>query len=220
MTVGTALLLSDRIRALAPAGADAELALNPEFLREGHAVEDTLHPDRLVIGVESAGAEQLLREVYASPLSEDVPTVVTDLATAELTKVAANSFLATKVSGKRIGVLGAAFKPRSDDVRDSPEFKVAAQLQQRGAQVSVHDPKANANARALFPMLRYADDVESAVRDADLVLLLTEGEEFRQLDPEPLGEVVAKRRILDGRNSLDPDRWRAAGWSYRALGRP
>jgi UDPglucose 6-dehydrogenase len=253
--------------------------------------------------------------VYAEPLASGVPFVVTDLVTAELTKVAANSFLATKVSfinamaelceatgadvvtladaigydprigrrylnaglgfgggclpkdirafmaragelgvdqaltflrevdsinmrrrhrmvdlarqecdgdvlGKRIGVLGAAFKPRSDDVRDSPALNVAAQLQLQGAHVSIYDPRANANARALFPTLRYADSVAEAVRDADLVLHLTEWEEFRELDPEPIGEIVAKRRILDGRNALDPDRWRRAGWTYRALGRP
>jgi UDPglucose 6-dehydrogenase len=313
--VGTAERLSDRLREIAPAGAMVELAWNPEFLREGHAVEDTLRPDRLVAGVQSTRAERVLREVYAEPLASGVPFVVTDLATAELTKVAANSFLATKVSfinamaelceatgadvvtladaigydprigrrylnaglgfgggclpkdirafmaragelgvdqaltflrevdsinmrrrhrmvdlarqecdgdvlGKRIGVLGAAFKPRSDDVRDSPALNVAAQLQLQGAHVSIYDPRANANARALFPTLRYADSVAEAVRDADLVLHLTEWEEFRELDPEPIGEIVAKRRILDGRNALDPDRWRRAGWTYRALGRP
>jgi UDPglucose 6-dehydrogenase len=313
--VGTAERLSDRLREIAPAGAMVELAWNPEFLREGHAVEDTLRPDRLVAGVQSTRAERVLREVYAEPLASGVPFVVTDLVTAELTKVAANSFLATKVSfinamaelceatgadvvtladaigydprigrrylnaglgfgggclpkdirafmaragelgvdqaltflrevdsinmrrrhrmvdlarqecdgdvlGKRIGVLGAAFKPRSDDVRDSPALNVAAQLQLQGAHVSIYDPRANANARALFPTLRYADSVAEAVRDADLVLHLTEWEEFRELDPEPIGEIVAKRRILDGRNALDPDRWRRAGWTYRALGRP
>jgi UDPglucose 6-dehydrogenase len=313
--VGTAERLSDRLREIAPAGARVELAWNPEFLREGHAVEDTLRPDRLVAGVQSTRAERVLREVYAEPLASGVPFVVTDLVTAELTKVAANSFLATKVSfinamaelceatgadvvtladaigydprigrrylnaglgfgggclpkdirafmaragelgvdqaltflrevdsinmrrrhrmvdlarqecdgdvlGKRIGVLGAAFKPRSDDVRDSPALNVAAQLQLQGAHVSIYDPRANANARALFPTLRYADSVAEAVRDADLVLHLTEWEEFRELDPEPIGEIVAKRRILDGRNALDPDRWRRAGWTYRALGRP
>jgi UDPglucose 6-dehydrogenase len=312
--VGTAQRLAQLIGDEAP-DRGVELAWTPEFLREGHAIEDTLHPDRLVIGVQSMEAESILREVYATPLSQGVPLIVTDLATAELTKVAANSFLATKISfinamaelcevtgadvvtladaigydprigrpflnaglgfgggclpkdirafmaragelgvdqaltflrevdainmrrrqrmvdlarqecdgevlGKRIGVLGAAFKPMSDDVRDSPALNVAAQLQLRGAQVCIHDPKANANARALFPTLRYAEDVESAVRDADLVLLLTEWEEFRQLDPESLGEVVGKRRILDGRNALEPDRWRSAGWTYRALGRP
>jgi UDPglucose 6-dehydrogenase len=313
--VGTAERLSDRLREIAPAGAIVELAWNPEFLREGHAVEDTLRPDRLVAGVQSTRAERVLREVYAEPLAAGVPFVVTDLATAELTKVAANSFLATKVSfinamaelceatgadvvtladaigydprigrrylnaglgfgggclpkdirafmaragelgvdqaltflrevdsinmrrrhrmvdlarqecdgdvlGKRVGVLGAAFKPRSDDVRDSPALNVAAQLQLQGAHVSIYDPRANANARSLFPTLRYADSVAEAVRDADLVLHLTEWEEFRELDPEPIGEIVAKRRILDGRNALDPDRWRRAGWTYRALGRP
>ncbi|HET7325925.1 MAG TPA: UDP-glucose/GDP-mannose dehydrogenase family protein [Nocardioidaceae bacterium] len=313
--VGTAERLAGRLAELAPAGLGVDLAWNPEFLREGHAVEDTLRPDRLVVGVESPTAEKTLREVYAVPLAEGVPCVVTDLATAELTKVAANSFLATKVSfinamaelcevtgadvvtladaigyderigrrylnaglgfgggclpkdirafmaragelgvdqaltflrevdainmrrrhrvvevakaecdgsvlGKRIGVLGAAFKPRSDDVRDSPALNVAAQLQLQGAHVSVYDPQANANAKQLFPTLRYAGGVLEAAEGADLVLHLTEWEEFRHLDPDDVGAVVAKRRILDGRNALDPDRWRSAGWTYRALGRP
>ncbi|MPZ93393.1 MAG: nucleotide sugar dehydrogenase [Propionibacteriales bacterium] len=313
--VGTAERLSARLGELAPVGLGVDLAWNPEFLREGNAVADTLRPDRLVAGVQSPRAEQMLREVYASPLAEGVPFVVTDLATAELTKVAANSFVAMKVSfinamaelcevtgadvvtladaigydprigrrhlnaglgfgggclpkdirafmaragelgvdqaltflrevdainmrrrhrmvdlareecdgdvlGKRVGVLGAAFKPRSDDVRDSPALNVAAQLQLQGAHVTVYDPRANANAQRLFPTLQYAGDVAGAVRDADLVLHLTEWDEFRNLDPEVVGDLVAKRRMLDGRNALDPDRWRAAGWSYRALGRP
>ena len=310
--VGTAGRLAERVRG-ATQGA-LEVAWNPEFLREGHAVEDTLRPDRLVFGVESAGAEAVLREVYASPVEAGTPVVVTDLATAELTKVAANSFLATKISfinamaemceatgadvvsladaighdprigrsfldaglgfgggclpkdirafmaragelgvdqaltflrevdainmrrrhrmvdlareesdgdvlGKRITVLGAAFKPNSDDVRDSPALNVAAQLQLQGADVCVHDPKACGNARRLFPTLRYVEDLHEALRDAELVLHLTEWPEFRMLDPEAVGSLVAKRRILDGRNALDPAAWRAAGWTYRALGR-
>ncbi len=313
--VGTAARLAERVNELVPPGVDVELAWNPEFLREGHAVEDTLRPDRLVAGVPSRRAEETLRQVYAGPLAEGVPFVVTDMATAELTKVAANSFLATKISfinamaemceatgadvvtladaigydkrigrsflnaglgfgggclpkdirafmaragelgvdqaltflrevdainmrrrhrlvdlarqecdgdvlGMRIGVLGAAFKPRSDDVRDSPALNVAAQLQLQGAHISVYDPQANGNAKKLFPTLRYAASIAEAVDDADLVLHLTEWEEFRQMDPEEVGQLVAKRRILDGRNALDADRWRAAGWTYRALGRP
>ncbi|RST13755.1 UDP-glucose/GDP-mannose dehydrogenase family protein [Streptomyces sp. WAC05374] len=307
-----ARLLADR----APVGADAELAWNPEFLREGFAVQDTLHPDRIVVGVETAAAEKLLREVYATPMEEGSPFVVTDFPTAELVKTAANSFLATKISfinamaevceaaggdvvrlaeaigyddrigakflragigfgggclpkdirafmaragelgadqaltflreidsinmrrrgqmvgmarealgdgtflGKRVAVLGAAFKPDSDDVRDSPALNVAGQIHLQGGQVTVYDPKGMDNARRLFPTLAYADSALDAVRGADVVLHLTEWREFRELDPAELGEVAANRLILDGRNALDPERWREAGWTYRAMGRP
>jgi len=318
--VGTAERLAAQ---LAPTGAT--LVWNPEFLREGFAVEDTLHPDRFVYGLPTddegvatpAGeaAKALLDEVYATPLSDGTPLVVTDYATAQLVKVAANSFLATKISfinamaelcetaggdvtqladaigydarigrkflnaglgfgggclpkdirafmaragelgvdqaltflreidsingrrrermvelarevcggsfvGKRIAVLGASFKPNSDDVRDSPALSVADMLEKAGASVVVTDPQGIENARALRPNLEYEADVLEAVRDADVVLLGTEWAEYRALDPEQLGAVVAERRVLDGRNVLDPVRWREAGWTYRALGRP
>ncbi|AGP57332.1 UDP-glucose dehydrogenase family protein [Streptomyces rapamycinicus] len=313
--VGSADLLAARLAELAPVGADAELAWNPEFLREGFAVQDTLHPDRIVVGVAGDRAEKLLREVYQTPIGEGSPFVVTDFPTAELVKVAANSFLATKISfinamaevceaaggdvvklaeaigyderigkkflragigfgggclpkdirafmaragelgadqaltflrevdsinmrrrghmvelareavggaflGKRVAVLGATFKPDSDDVRDSPALNVAGQIQLQGAQVTVFDPKGMENARALFPTLAYAPTAAAAAEGAHAVLHLTEWREFRELDPASLGSVVAERRILDGRNALDPDVWRDAGWTYRALGRP
>ncbi|MGW5445237.1 UDP-glucose dehydrogenase family protein [Streptomyces asiaticus] len=313
--VGSADLLAARLAELAPVGADAELAWNPEFLREGFAVQDTLHPDRIVVGVAGDRAEKLLREVYQTPIGEGSPFVVTDFPTAELVKVAANSFLATKISfinamaevceaaggdvvklaeaigyderigkkflragigfgggclpkdirafmaragelgadqaltflrevdsinmrrrghmvelareavggaflGKRVAVLGATFKPDSDDVRDSPALNVAGQIQLQGAQVTVFDPKGMENARALFPTLAYAPTAAAAAEGAHAVLHLTEWREFRELDPASLGAVVAERRILDGRNALDPDVWRDAGWTYRALGRP
>ena len=313
--VGTADRLADLIAATAPAGAAAELAWNPEFLREGYAVADTLHPDRLVVGVRSQHAEDVLREVYAGPIAAGTPFLTMDFATAELVKVAANAFLATKISfinamaevceaagadvaqladaigydprigrrflnaglgfgggclpkdirafmaragelgasealtflrevdainmrrrtrvvelareqcdgsllGKRVAVLGAAFKPDSDDVRDSPALNVAGQVQLQGADVTVYDPEAMANARALFPTLGFADSVVEACEHADVVLLLTEWDEFKQLDPVALSPTVARRRIIDGRNALDADRWRAAGWTYRAMGRP
>ncbi|MFI9030898.1 UDP-glucose dehydrogenase family protein [Streptomyces sp. NPDC053560] len=313
--VGSAARLAKRLAELAPAGEEAELAWNPEFLREGFAVEDTLHPDRLVVGVASERAESLLREVYATPLAEGSPWVVMDYPTAELVKTAANSFLATKISfinamaeiceaadgdvvklaeaighderigkkflragvgfgggclpkdlrafmaragelgadqaltflreidsinmrrrghmvelareavgggflGKRVAVLGATFKPDSDDVRDSPALNVAGQIHLQGGQVTVYDPKGMENARRVFPTLGYAPTALDAVRGADVVLHLTEWREFRELDPATLGEVVAHRRILDGRNALDPELWRKAGWTYRALGRP
>jgi UDPglucose 6-dehydrogenase len=317
--VGTAERLAERL-----ASSGATLVWNPEFLREGFAVQDTLHPDRLVYGLPTdagvptpAGdaAKAALDEVYATPLAEGAPLVVTDYATAQLVKVAANSFLATKISfinamaelceatgadvtrladaigyddrigrkflnaglgfgggclpkdirafmaragelgvdqalsflrevdsinmrrrvrvvdlarevcdgsivGRRVAVLGAAFKPDSDDVRDSPALSVAAQMQLQGAYVTVTDPQAIDNARAKWPDLKFVDTALEAAKGADVVLLATEWREFRDLDPAVLGEVVAQRRILDGRNVLDPTRWRAAGWTYRALGRP
>ncbi|MYW69479.1 nucleotide sugar dehydrogenase [Streptomyces sp. SID8379] len=303
-----------RLAELLPEGA--ELAWNPEFLREGLAVNDTLHPDRIVVGVGSERAEKLLRDVYATPLSEGTPFVVTDFPTAELVKTAANSFLATKISfinamaevceaaggdvaklaeaighderigrkflragigfgggclpkdirafmaragelgadqaltflreidsinmrrrgamvemarealgggaflGKRVAVLGATFKPDSDDVRDSPALNVAGQIHLQGGQVTVYDPKGMDNARRLFPTLGYAETALDAVRGADVVLHLTEWREFRELDPAELAAVASDRVILDGRNALDASLWRAAGWTFRAMGRP
>jgi UDPglucose 6-dehydrogenase len=313
--VGTAARLAELLHGSAPAGTDVELAWNPEFLREGYAIEDTLRPDRLVIGVRDGRAEQVLREVYAPLLDAGVPMLVTDYPTAELVKVSANAFLATKISfinamaevceivhadvtqlgqalaldpriggrflsaglgfgggclpkdirafmaragelgadqalsflrevdainmrrrarmvdlareqcdgtllGKRVAVFGAAFKPESDDIRDSPALNVAASIQLQGAQVTVYDPKANDNARKMYPTLSYADSAMEAAERAHVVLHLTEWAEFRQIDPEVLGKVVTCRRMVDGRNVLDPEAWRAAGWTYRALGRP
>jgi len=313
--VGTAAAITTRLQDLAPAGADAEVAWNPEFLREGHAVKDTLHPDRLVIGVRSQAAEDTLREVYAPVLAVGTPLVVTDFATAELVKVAANAFLATKISfinamaevceatgadvtslsealghdprignqflkaglgfgggclpkdirafmaragelgveqaltflrevddinlrrrdrlvdliteelggsllDQRIAVLGAAFKPESDDVRDSPALHVAAALHLKGADVRVHDPIANANAARVFPSLTYVDTAELALQDADIVVILTEWTQFKTLDPHATGELVKARKMVDGRLCLEPTIWRDAGWTYRAPGRP
>jgi UDPglucose 6-dehydrogenase len=313
--VGTAARLQQRLAALAPAGEAVELAWNPEFLREGFAVEDTIRPDRLVVGTSSERAESLLREVYADAIAHGVPFIVTDFATAELVKVSANAFLATKISfinamaelceatgadvtqladalghderigrkflnaglgfgggclpkdirafmaragelgvdqalsflkevdainmrrrghvvdrardacggsflGIRVGVLGATFKPNSDDVRDSPALNVAGQIQLQGAQVTVYDPRGNDKARALFPTLGYADSAVAACAAADLVLHLTEWEEFREMNPDVLGAVVTEKKIIDARNALDPVRWRAAGWTYGSLGRP
>ncbi|GGT35553.1 UDP-glucose dehydrogenase family protein [Streptomyces purpureus] len=305
-----AALLAER------AAEGVELAWNPEFLREGFAVQDTLHPDRIVVGTASERAEKLLREVYAVPVGEGSPFVVTDFPTAELVKTSANSFLATKISfinamaevceaaggdvaklaeaigyderigskflragigfgggclpkdirafmaragelgvdqaltflreidsinmrrrgqmvemarealgngsflGTRVAVLGATFKPDSDDVRDSPALNVAGQIHLQGGQVTVYDPKGMDNARRLFPTLGYADTALDAVRGADIVLHLTEWREFRELDPAELCEVVASPVVLDGRNALDGVRWREAGWTYRAMGRP
>jgi UDPglucose 6-dehydrogenase len=313
--VGTAERIATRILEMAPAGEAVELVWNPEFLREGFAVADTLRPDRLVFGVTSDRGEQALRDAFAPVIDGGTPVVVTDLATAQLVKVAANAFLATKisfinamaevcevaggdvtklsealshdtriggrflnaglgfgggclpkdirafmaragelgvdqaltfltevdainlrrrarmvdlareqldnaVSGRRIAIFGAAFKPDSDDIRDSPALDVAAKLHSLGADVAVYDPAAMDNARQRHPELRYAESAHEAATDADLVLLLTEWLEFREIDPEVLAKVVAACNIVDGRNALDPERWRAAGWTYRALGRP
>ncbi|MFE5797775.1 UDP-glucose dehydrogenase family protein [Streptomyces sp. NPDC056503] len=308
---------AERLAGVLPEGV--ELAWNPEFLREGFAVQDTLRPDRIVVGVrgtDGARSEKLLREVYAVPVAEGSPFVVTDFPTAELVKTAANSFLATKISfinamaeiceaaggdvaklaeaighderignkflragvgfgggclpkdirafmaragelgvdqaltflreidsinmrrrgqmvemarealggdsflGRRVAVLGATFKPDSDDVRDSPALNVAGQIHLQGGQVTVYDPKGMENARKVFPTLGYADSAVEAVRGADVVLHLTEWREFRELDPAELASAVSSPVLLDGRNALDGERWRAAGWTYRAMGRP
>jgi UDPglucose 6-dehydrogenase len=309
--VGTAARLRERLLKINP-GAD--LAWNPEFLREGFAVEDTLRPNRLVVGVTSDAADAKLKEIYASNLAENTPWVRADLPTSELVKVAANSFLATKISfinamaevceaaggdvtvlakaigydprignrflqagigfgggclpkdirafmaragelgadqaleflreidsinlrarqrvielvrrdlsenlaGKKIAVLGAAFKPDSDDVRDSPALDIAAQIAAAGATVTIHDPKAIAPARKRFPALGFSEDIEGALKGADLVLHLTEWKIYRELDPAKMAKLVANPIIIDGRNALDREAWIAAGWKFRALGR-
>jgi nucleotide sugar dehydrogenase len=313
--VGTAAVLAGDLARLAPVGEAADLAWNPEFLREGHAVEDTLHPDRVVVGLRSAHAERVLRAVYAPQLARGMPFFVTDLATAELAKVAANSFLATKISfinaiaevceasgadvvplaeilgadprigpaslvpglgfggaclpkdilgfvaragelgvphalgllqevaavnarcrdrvvglaadmlggsvaGRAVGVLGAAFKPGSDDVRGSPALAVAARAHELGAHVTVYDPVAIGKARSVCPELEYAASAVGAAADAEVLLLVTEWPEFADADPEVLGKAVAHRNVVDARHALDPGAWRAAGWRYGAPGRP
>jgi len=300
-------------------GSGAVLAWNPEFLREGYAVKDTLHPDRLVYGVpQGAGGERaaaVLDEVYAATLAEGTPRIVADYATAELVKVAANAFLATKISfinamaeiaevtgadvtlladalghdarigrrflnagvgfgggclpkdiraftaraeelgrgqslaflrevdeinlrrrqrmvdlvvesfggrpfGRRVAVLGLAFKPESDDVRDSPALDVAVRLKGLGAEVVTHDPEAMGPAGRMHPQLAYAASAEEALRGAEAVVLVTEWREYRDLDPVAIAALVDQAVIFDGRNVLDATAWRAAGWTYRGLGRP
>lgn len=313
--VGTAARLAQKVAAVG-----ATLVWNPEFLREGWAVTDSIEPDRLVVGVPSgeAGdkAAQVLRSVYRTAVERGTPFLVADYATAELAKVAANSFLATKISfinaiaevaevagaditeladaigydarigrhflgagigfgggclpkdlrafsaraeelgrgeaagllreveavnlrrrqravelvvaaaggsvlGRRITVLGAAFKPFSDDVRDSPALEVAARLHGLGALVTVTDPAALANASRVHPQLSYVADRDEALRGADVVVLVTEWDEYcRELSPEHAGELVATRTVVDARNVLDPRAWRAAGWRYIGMGRP
>ncbi|MFD1715620.1 UDP-glucose dehydrogenase family protein [Amnibacterium flavum] len=314
--VGTAARLAQKI---ADSGSGASLAWNPEFLREGFAVKDTLTPDRLVYGVPSGeageAAKRLLDEVYASAIAAETPLVVTDYATAELVKVSANAFLATKISfinamaeisevagadvtaladaigfdarigrrflnagigfgggclpkdirafsaraeelgrgesvrflleidainmrrrdravdmvvealggqvyKKKVAVLGLAFKPDSDDVRDSPALDVAVRLNGLGAHVIATDPEAIPNSIRLQPQLGFATDTHDALHGADVVVLVTEWKEYRELDPVTVGDLVREKVIIDGRNVLDPGRWRDAGWTYRGMGRP
>ena len=309
--VGTAARLRARLLELNP---DADLAWNPEFLREGFAVDDTLHPNRLVVGVTNDRAEAILKEVYAKNLEEGTPWVRADLPTSELVKVAANSFLATKISfinamaeiceaaggdvtvlakaigydprignrflqagigfgggclpkdirafmaraeelgaqqaleflreidsinlrarqrvidlvrkdlsedlvGKKVAVLGAAFKPDSDDVRDSPALDIAVQIHAAGANVVVHDPKATGPASKRFPALTFTEDINECVKDAEIVLHLTEWKIYRELDPAAVKGLVKRAILIDGRNMLDRSAWQAAGWHVRALGR-
>ncbi|WP_235947506.1 UDP-glucose dehydrogenase family protein [Nocardia terrae] len=313
--VGTAEALTARIAELAPEGISVDLAWNPEFLREGHAVYDTLHPNRLVFGVTTPDAEWALRQVYATPIAAGSPVVITNMPTAELIKVSANAFLATKISfinamaelcdltgadvtlladalghddrigrkflgaglgygggclpkdvraliaratelgagesveflrdidainlrrrervveetlallggghrpSGRVGVLGAAFKPLSDDVRDSPALDVARRLHAAGVDVTVFDPAATVPARAVAPQLVFAATAAAALHEADVVLHLTEWREFRELDPAFLRTVARGRVLIDARNTLDPEPWLAAGWDFRAMGR-
>lgn len=314
--VGTARRIEEQLRGL---GNSTTVAWNPEFLREGFAIEDTLKPDRLVYGVEegAAGAHaiELLDDVYRSVLAQEIPRLVTSRETAELVKVSANAFLATKISfinaiselaqaagadvadiadaigydvrigrrflnagvgfgggclpkdiralrshaeslglgrpfafleevdlinlrqrdrvvaaaleelgengiGRRVAILGLAFKPNSDDIRDSPALDVAVRLQQLGISAVATDPHALENVRRAHPEIQLVETPEEAIGGADLVILLTEWKEFRELNPSDIVGLPAVATILDGRNTLDPAVWRAAGWKYRSLGRP
>ncbi|WP_433331774.1 UDP-glucose dehydrogenase family protein [Spirillospora sp. CA-294931] len=312
--VGTAARLTEVVHELAPAGTEVELCWNPEFLREGFAVEDTMNPDRLVFGVESEWAHERLSAAFRPILDQGTPVVRTDLATAELVKVAANSFLATKISyinamaevceavgadvkdlaeslalddriggkflkpglgfgggclpkdirafahraeeigvgqavsflrevdainrrrrartvdlvrellggqisGARIACWGATFKPNSDDIRDAPALDVARTMHGLGGHVKVFDPAGMDNARRAYPELRYGDSALDVAAEADVVVLLTEWSEFREIEPDALATVVKHKRVVDGRHALDAARWRSAGWEYRALGR-
>ena len=309
--VGTAQALRAELAKIAP---QADLAWNPEFLREGFAVEDTLTPNRLVVGVANDRSEEILKEVYEPVIALGTPWIRADLPTSELVKVAANSFLATKISfinamaevceaaggdvtvlakaigydpriGSRflqagigfgggclpkdirafmaraeelgakqaleflreidainlrarqrvidvvrselsedltqykIAVLGATFKPDSDDVRDSPALDIAVQLHAAGAEVVIHDPQGIEPARKRFPNLDYAPVINDAIKDADLILHLTEWKEYRQIDPAAISSIVKSKIIIDGRNMLDRTMWRNAGWKFHALGR-
>jgi UDPglucose 6-dehydrogenase len=312
--VGTAKWISEYLIENSPAGSDVHLVWNPEFLREGFAVQDTLRPDRVVLGALHDVDVKLLKEVYADALANKTPLIISDYATAELVKVAANAFLATKisfinafadladvvgadvgtladaighdtrigrrflnagigfgggclpkdiralqaragelglgkqfeflkkvddvnksrrnlvvelaqrelgdVSGKTISILGAAFKPDSDDIRDSPALDIALSLSKMGANIQLHDPVALTQVRARNLPVAAMDDVHDAMSGADLVLHLTEWKLYRELDPQIVGEKVASKRIIDGRNALDLDLWKSAGWQITYLGKP
>jgi len=313
--VGTAQSIAEILVAESPAGAESHLVWNPEFLREGFAVEDTLHPDRIVLGVSHESDVDTLKDVYATPLAEGTPLIVSDYPTAELVKVAANSFLATKISfinafadlcdvtganvttladaigfdtrigrrflnagigfgggclpkdiralqaraaelgvadqfeflraadhinlsrrskvvelakaalggsldGAKVAVLGAAFKPDSDDIRDSPALSIAGALHENGAQVTVHDPEALHSVRLRYPHLGTADTVNDVLADADIVLHLTEWKEYREIDPQAVKALVKNPIIIDGRNVLDLETWAKAGWAITYLGKP
>jgi UDPglucose 6-dehydrogenase len=307
---GTTSRLVDVLEETAPAGSAVEVAWNPEFLREGHAVADTLHPDRIVAGVPSMSAEATVREVYRPMTEAGVPLIVTDAVTAELVKGAANAFLATKVSfinamadicastgadvavladamgmdqrigrafltaglgygggclpkdvrglaafaatggasgaadllalvdeinagrrqqvvdltqrllgqvaGKRIALWGAAFKPGTDDVRDSPGLDVADRLSRLGAEVVVYDPQATGNALVAFPHLGYADSAAAAAHQADAVLVVTAWPEFAEIDPGTTARAVRGPLLIDACQAVKPARWRAAGWTVAA----
>lgn len=309
--VGTAAALKEHLQS--QLAFEPHLAWNPEFLREGTALQDSLLPDRIVIGTSELWSAKLLRMLYEPITNQGIPLLSVDIPTAELVKVAANSFLATKISfinamaeiaevagadavklaeaigyderignkflrtgigfgggclpkdirafaaraeelgvghavgflreveeinlrrrsrvvelakeelgdltGRRVTILGAAFKPETDDVRDSPAMAVAEQFWQAGASVVVHDPKALDNVNRVYPQIETQDNLHAAVRGTELVVLATEWREYRDADPQPMASMVANRLVIDGRNALDAEVWRAAGWQIIALGR-
>lgn len=316
VTVGTTSKVTALVQRLAPAGERVDVVWNPEFLREGHAVEDTLRPDRIIAGLTTTEAEKALRTVYAPILDTGVPLFVTDPQTAELAKGAANTFLGLKISyinavadmcqaaggdvaqiveilgidprigsggmrpgigygggclpkdvraftasarqlgaeqaatllraaekinesrtdvamdlittslgdrpveGARVTVWGAAFKPGTNDVRESPALALAHQLQQAGGTVTVHDPQAVATAMTRNPEMEYTDDLAGSLDGADLVVLATEWPEYWQADPQALVDHPATPLLVDCRTTLDPEPWRTAGWTVHQIGRP
>jgi UDPglucose 6-dehydrogenase len=316
VTVGTTSKVTALVQRLAPAGERVDVVWNPEFLREGHAVEDTLRPDRLIAGLTTAEGEKAIRAVYTPILDAGVPLFVTDPQTAELAKGAANTFLGLKISyinavadmceaaggdiskiveilgidprigsggmmpgigygggclpkdvraftasarqlgadqaasllraaekinesrtdvalalitralrdhpieGARVTVWGAAFKPGTNDVRESPALALAQALQQAGAIVTIHDPQAVATAMARTPQFDYTDDLPASLDVADLVVLATEWPEYQHANPQALADRPATPLLVDCRTTLDPEPWRAAGWTVHQLGRP
>ena len=319
---GTAASLQEIAATVMP-GGNVEIAWNPEFLREGCAVHDTLMPDRIVIGVASDSAEMALREIYDPLIDMGTPLVVTDLATAELAKGAANAFLSLKISfinamadictamngdvralaqalgldprigpaflkagigyggsclskdvrglaafadqtgegqasklltlvdainsarrnrvvslvkeavgaepatcsshagscleGNRIAVWGAAYKPGTDDVRDSPGLDIACRLHGLGADVTVYDPMAMGNALTVSPELAYADSALAALNQADVVVVVAAWPEFAEISPAAAGSEAGSMTVVDACQGIDIALWQAAGWRVLSL---
>jgi UDPglucose 6-dehydrogenase len=315
VTVGTTAEITAQVQALAPAGKRVMVAWNPEFLREGFAVQDTLRPDRIVVGVTGADAEAVVRQVYGPIISTGAPIMITDPATTELVKGAANAYLAMKISfinamadicqnagadvsalatalgaderigpkgmhpglgygggclpkdvrafgaragelgaeqvvrllatvdeintsrrgrvidlvseacggrvaGRRIAVWGAAFKPGTDDVRDSPALNLAVRLHAAGGDVVVYDPQALHTAKTEASQLSFASSMEDATAGAEVVVLATEWRQFAAADPVALADLPAKQVLVDARNVVDAETWRSAGWTVLRVGRP
>jgi len=308
-------------------GAKFHVASNPEFLREGTAVLDFLHPDRIVVGVDDPGAEKTLREIYAPILEQKIncrvhtagcpktpppPLVVTTINSAELIKHASNSFLALKISyanaiadlcerlganveevtramgmdprigaqflkaglgfggfclpkdiqafiklaeragidftllkeaeavnkqrldrfldkarkslwvmrDKHVGILGLAFKANTDDIRFAPAIELIRRLLAEGSKLSVYDPEAMERTKAIYPAIGYAADAYAAAKDADALMIVTEWEQFKNLDWKRIHDSMARPLLLDGRNLLEPARMKAIGFEYHSMGRP
>jgi len=290
----------------------AEVVSNPEFLKEGTAVEDSLHPDRILVGAETSKAYARMRELYGPLLEGGTKIIETDIATAELAKHACNAFLALKISyanalsrlcersgadvvavaevmgaderigraflnaglgyggycfpkdiqaferlaarvgaefpllrevarindqavesaankvlealwnveGKKIALLGLAFKPGTDDVRSAPALALARLLLREGAHVVGYDPQGGSNAKAELPELEVCHDMYDALNDAHCMVLCTEWDEFKTLDLEKLHSLMAYPVVVDGRNLFDPQEMKNAGFSYYPTGRP
>lgn len=306
--VGTNKRIEKIISEEKPKDVEFDIASAPEFLREGTAIEDTLHPDRIVVGTNSAKAREILVDLH-KPI--EAPFVHTNLETAELIKYAANSFLATKISfanaiaklaesvnadglrvldgigldkrigrhflypgagyggscfpkdvkalisiasdhdydfslldqveeinkqakrdvvrkarkvlgdmtGKRVAVLGLAFKPNTDDMRDAPSIDIIELLKQERAQITAFDPQAVENSKRIFEGIEFGDDIYSTVKDAELLIILTDWNEFKEVDLTQIKSLMREPNVIDGRNIYDPQEMKKLGFSYIGVGR-
>jgi len=307
--IGTNKKVKEIIEKVLPTGAEFDVASCPEFLREGTAIEDTLHPDRIIIGTESKRAEDVMLELH-KPFDTEI--VTTNLETAELIKYASNSFLATKISfansiaklaevsgadaikalygvglderigkrflqpgagyggscfpkdvkaliaiakeygyefellkeverinkvaredivkkaekilggnakGKTVGVLGLAFKPDTDDMRDAPSIDVINSLNEKGAHIKAYDPEAQENAKGIIHGIEFMQDAYDTVKDTDLVILMTEWNEFKEMDLDKVKTLVKSPAILDSRNVFEPQHMHDLGFTYMGVGR-
>jgi len=306
--VKTGEKVAETIERYSPEGSEFDVVSNPEFLREGSAIYDTFHPDRIVIGTPSRRAAEILVELY-KPLN--APVIITDINSAEIIKHAANSFLATKISfanalariceaaganveevtrgvgldnrvgakflnagvgyggscfpkdvsafisiseelgydfrllkeverineeqidfffrkikdtlwileEKKIAILGLAFKPNTDDMRSAPSVKIIRKLLAEGAKVRAYDPKAMEKAREELPGIEYCRDPYQAAEGAEALVILTEWNEFKEMDLARMKELLHQPIIIDGRNIYDPERMAEAGFTYCSVGR-